>query len=119
MNINYNPTFIFPEIDLTKKISIFFKVLVVFQIICIIIVLIIFYPMEIIFLYNWIFGNYSISKTEQDSIDQFKLLIDNLTNSTLSCDNNNNLIINNNILASDISNNPIVCNASIKSLFNL
>lgn len=119
MNVNYNPIFIFPEFDLTKNISSFFKLLIAFQIVSIIVVIIIFYPMEVIFLYNLIIGNYSISEVEQTAIDTFKQTIDNITSATLSCDTNNNLIINNTVNALDINKNIIICSSQIKTLYGL
>lgn len=119
MNINYNPIFIFPEFNLTKNVSVFFKILIGVQIAMIIIIILIFYPMEIIFLFNRLFGIYSLSQTEKNAVEEFKNLINNISNATLSCDGNNNLIINNSILALDINKNNIVCTAQIRTLYEI
>jgi hypothetical protein len=119
MNVNYNPIFILPEFNLTKKISGFFKLLIIFQIASIIIIIIIFYPMEVIFLFNLLFNNYSLSNREKIAIDEFKQSIDNISNATLSCNNQNKLIINNNILAKDINNLDIICTSQIKNLYSI
>ena len=119
MNINYNPVFIFPEIDVSKPASTFFKLLISFQIVSILVIIIIFYPMELIFLYNYLLGRYSLSTADQNSITAFKEKIDNLSLATISCDTNNFLKINNITNALDINKNTIVCTQQIRELYNL
>jgi hypothetical protein len=119
MNVNYNPIFIFPEFNLTKKASYFFKLLITFQIASIIIIAIFFYPMELMFLYNLLMKNYQLSTADINATNQFKQLIANINSATLSCDSNNNLIINGNINALDIDNNNISCSTQIKVLYGI
>lgn len=119
MNINYNPIFIFPEFNLIKNNSIFFKFLILFQIAAIIVVIVIFYPMEVIFLYNLIMGNYEISNLEKENMNKFKLSVDNLSSAILSCDSLNNLVINGTIKALDINKNFITCTTQIKELYGI
>ena len=112
--INY----IFPQLNIKYKVSFFFKIFILFQIVAIFVVLIFYFPFESIFFSNKLLKHYNFSSKDLNRVENLKVQINKYKDLKFYCNNNNQLIIQStNEAALSFDKKILYCNQNIRDLF--